>query len=276
MHRTRRPRSGAGPKLSGLAGGLLLPALLGSLGLTGTDAFSSAEARSHKRRERDVYECKPATQPSKEDLERANRYWDSGFIFYASKEYDKARSDFENAYNLTKSPDFLINLSKVCEKLSDYACAIKNLEAYLQECPGAPDAPTARQRLDDYRVAQAIKEGEKPPVKPVRLPPTPSLVLMGAGAALLITGAGLGGASIAASKDVSSASHQNQPFSVALQATEKRGRALESAAIALDVIGAIALGVGVAWTASWAYEQKNGLSLALAPTAGGFVLSGRY
>ncbi len=240
------------------------------------DLIPNVFARSYKRREREKYECRPAQAPSSTALEKARRLWESGMIYYDAKEYQKARDDFQTAYEISRLPDFLINLAQVCAKLEQHADAIKYLETYVQECPGAPDVPIARQRIDDLRIAQAIKEGEQPPPRPVLKPPRPALALLGSGAVLLIIGAGLGGAAIVAGKRVGDVSNQNMVFSVDLQNTERRGRAMEGAAIGLDVIGGLALGVGGIWALSWLYEQKTGMSLTLSPRASGLALLGRF
>ncbi len=241
-----------------------------------SDLLPDAQARSYKRREREKYECRPSQEPPNADLDKARRLWESGMIYYDSKEYQKARADFQIAYDLSHLPDFLINLAQVAAKLESYAEAIKYLDTYITECPGSPDVSIAIQRIEDLRVAQAIKEGEKPPPAPRRLPPKPALALIGSGAALLIVGAGLGGGAIVAGKQVGNPDNHNMLFSPDLQSTERRGKALEGAAIAFDVLGAAAMVTGLAWTASWYYEQKTGMSLALAPSLGGVVLSGGF
>lgn len=240
------------------------------------EGISTCEARHRMRRERERYECRPSQEAANADLDKARRLWESGMIYYDSKEYQKAKTEFQNAYDISHLPDFLINLAQTSAKLDQAADAIKFLETYVQECPGAPDAPLARQRIDDLRIAQAIKEGEKPPPTPLRLPPKPALALMGAGAGLLIIGAGLGGGAIAAGKQVGDPANHNMLFGTDLQNAERRGRALEGAAIAFDVLGALSLVTGVAWSASWLYEQKTGISLTLAPRFGGFALSGSF
>lgn len=197
-------------------------------------------------------------------------------IYYDAKEYGKARADFQVAYDLSHAPDFLINLAQVCAKLEQYPEAIKHLEAYIQECPGAPDVPMASQRIEELRVAQAIKEGEKPPPTRPRYPPPASLALIGTGAALLIIGAGLGGAAIVAGKNVGNSANNNMVFSPDLQMTERRGNALEAAAITIDVVGALTLATGSIWALSWLYEQKTGMSLAISPRPGGLVLTGGF
>lgn len=235
----------------------------------------NADARK-MRRERERYECRPSQEPANLDVEKAKRLWESGTIYYDSKEYQKAKTEFQNAYDISHLPDFLINLAQTSAKLDQKADAVKYLEMYVQECPGAPDAPLARQRIDDLRIAMAIQEGNKPPPAPLRLPPKPAMALLGSGAVLLIVGAGLGGGAIAAGQQVGNAANHNMVFNPDLQNAERRGRALESAAIAFDVLGALALVGGAAWSLSWVYEQKTGISLALAPRPGGFALSGRF
>jgi len=240
------------------------------------DLTPSSEARHRMRRERERYECRPSQEAANADLDKARRLWESGMIYYDTKDYQKAKSEFQNAYDISHLPDFLINLAQSSAKLDQPAEAIKYLETYVQECPGAPDAPLARQRIEDLRIAQAIKEGEKPPPAPLRLPPKPALALMGTGAGLLIIGAGLGAGAIVAGKQVGDPANHNTVFNIDLQNAERRGRALEGAAIAFDVLGALALVTGVAWTGSWLYEQKTGISLALSPRFGGFALTGSF
>lgn len=197
-------------------------------------------------------------------------------IYYDSKEYKKSRDDFQIAYDISHLPDFLINLAQVCAKLEQYADAIKYLENYIQECPGASDVPIARQRIDELRIAEAIKEGEKPPSTPWHLPPKPALALVGTGAALLIIGAGLGGGAIASAHKVGNSANQNLVFGADFQNAERQGKMLEGAAIAFDVLGGLVLFTGAVWTTTWFYEQKTGMSLSLSPRLGGFVLSGGF
>ncbi|MBP6608936.1 MAG: hypothetical protein KA258_05075, partial [Deltaproteobacteria bacterium] len=76
------------------------------------------------------------------------RFYDSGVIYWESKEWDRARSDFQNAYNLTKLPDFLLNLALVSEKQRKFNDSIGYLEAYIDNCPKAADLDKARQKVD--------------------------------------------------------------------------------------------------------------------------------
>ena len=64
-------------------------------------------------------------------------------IYYDTKDYQKAKSEFQNAYDISHLPDFLINLAQTSAKLDQ---PVMRLSILL--CPrmsGAPDAPLARQ-----------------------------------------------------------------------------------------------------------------------------------
>lgn len=251
-------------------------AAVGSL-LAGLLVAGDAEAGRGFRRQRARYECKQSNDIARSELDRARRYWESGMIYYDAKEYAKAHQEFLTAYEISKLPDFLINLAQTSSHMGKGPDAIKYLEDYVQECPGAPDAPMARQRIDELRIAQAIKEGEKPPPSPpLRLPPTPALVLLGAGAGFLIIGAGLGGGAIVASKEVGDASKHGLVFDTSLQSAERRGRALEGAAIGFDVIGGLTLLCGAAWVGAFYYQEKTGLQISLRPSPGGLALAGSF
>jgi tetratricopeptide (TPR) repeat protein len=235
-----------------------------------------AHARAYKRREREKYECRPSQEPASADIDKAQRLWESGMIYYDAKDYQKSRADFQSAYDISHLPDFLINLAQVTAKLELFNEAIKFLEAYIQECPGAPDVPLASQRIEELRIDQGMREGEKPRPKPVHLPPKGALALMGTGAVLLVVGLGLGGGAILAAHQVSNPANQNMFFSPALQQAEVQGQQLQNAGIACDVLGALALIPGAIWAGAWLYEQKTGMSLTLAPRMGGLVLTGGF
>lgn len=245
--------------------------------LIGVGWMGDAHARSYKRRERSMNECRSSVEPNQQDMDKARRYYESGILYYEDKQYQKARQEFQSAYDISHLPDFLINLYTVCVKLDQYKDAIKYLEDYIQECPNAPDVQAARQKLDDLKIAQAIKEsGEKPPPPKPVWPPKAALVLMGAGAGMLLIGASVGGGALTAAGEVSDPKNQGTAYTEGLKSAEGRGKALEATAITFDVIGALALGAGAIWTGAWYYERKTGFSLTAAPRPGGLVLFGSF
>jgi tetratricopeptide (TPR) repeat protein len=253
-----------------------LPALLGPSGPIGS--IGPAHARKYGRRVRSADECRVVSSPSTADSEKAKRYYESGVIYFDTKDYVHAREEFQKAWDISHDPEFLVNLSAVAAKQKQYADAIKYLEQYIDVCPNAPDTFSARQRVDDLRIASAIQDGEKPPQPPRRvLPPTPALALMGAGLGAIIIGAGLGGGALADSATIESKKNQNLYFDANLQSVAARGKALQSAAITFDVLGGLALAAGGIWTGVW-YTRRNdgGLTLSLAPLPGGMVVGGSF
>lgn len=252
---------------------------IGVAGLLLMGDAGNAEARRHKRRERRTDECKAPPVVSPADQEKAMRFYDSAVIYWESKEWNRARSDFQNAYNISKLPDFLINLALVSEKQRKFNDSIGYLEGYIDNCPNAPDLDKARQKIEDLRIAQAIEEGKNPPrtVK-ASLPPWPAIALMASGAGLLIAGVGLGGGAISKSHLISDPDNRTKLWSVDLQDIETAGQRMQTAAFTLDAIGVAALTAGVIWTGVYYAQGNTGLSLALAPRSGGgsaFIL-GRF
>jgi hypothetical protein len=82
--------------------------------------------------------------------------------------------------------------------------------------------------------------------------------LLGGGVALIVIGGGLGGGAVAAGRSVEAQARTlaGQPFSQALYATQERGKALAAAGAALDVLGALSLAGGAAWTGVWLYQRR--------------------
>ncbi len=254
-------------------GGSACWAVVFSLWATAGDV-APAEAR-RERRKRNNNECKTSYKPSEADSDKAKRYYESAVIYYDTKDYVKAREEFQKAHDISKEPEFLVNLSAVASKQKEYAAAVQYLEQYIDECPNAPDAFSARQRIDDLKIAQAIKEGDKQAQSKFHWPPTPALALMGGGLASIIIGAGLGGGALADSAQIENLKNQNMIFDAQLQGVASRGKALQGAAIFFDVIGAAALASGIIWTGVW-YQRRDGLSLSLAPQPGGLLVLGSF
>lgn len=253
----------------------LIVVALGSL-WSHTVPMSHVEARKYGHRVRAKDECKSPINPSVADGEKARRYYESAIIYYDTKEYAKAREEFQGAYDISKDPEFLVNLSAVAARQKQYQDAVKFLEKYIEECPNAPDTFAARSRVDDLRIAQAIQEGEKPPPKTVyRYPPKAALALMGAGLGGVLLGVGLGGGALAEARQIDSVNNQNRVFDSGLQAVDSRGTGLQGAGIFFDVVGGAALASGIIWTLVW-NQQRDGLTLTLAPRPGGLLVGGSF
>lgn len=182
-----------------------------------------------------------------EEEAAAQQHYQSGVAFFQAANYPAARAEFEAAYQLTHLPDFLYNLAKVAEKQARTDDEERYLKEYLATNPA--DASEVRARLE---VIQQAK-----PVSYPKLPPTPALALVGAGVGALIIGIACGGASLAAANTVADPANSGKPFTAELFNTQQTGMQLNSAAIALDVIGGAALAAGGAWIGYWLYQKHK-------------------
>lgn len=219
---------------------------------------------------------------SRRPLHLARRHYEQGVILYAAGDYAAARAAFETAYRLSLLPDLLFNLGRTCEKLGDRRAAADYLERFLQARPDAPDA--SQIRGDIARLQAGLSPRPSLVLSISRRPLHEPLALLGAGAALVILGAGLGGGALAAARDLEAADGMRAPFNQGLQDLQARGKALSSAAIAFDVIGALTCAAGAAWTAAVLITRHKDrdrpppvarlrFSPGLAPRAGGPGLS---
>src|SRR5262249_52230072 len=129
------------------------------------------------------------------------------------------------------------------------------LEQYLLTNP--KDAPAVRERLEQIR-NQHLAASSRPPV--------PAIGLLAGGGAALIIGIACGGAAIAAANTVAHANNNANPSTADLLNTQERGKQLNGAAIAFDVIGGAALAAGGAWLGYWLYKRQKAKHAAPAPT----------
>lgn len=234
--------------------------------------------------------CRAADLPA-DVLDAARRHYNSGAAFYSQGKYAEALVEFTASYRLSRLPDLLFNLGRVAEKMGQPGEAAAYFERYLHEKPDAPDRREVEAEVERLRSeARPPSVPQAPPVSPVpqappspppaprrtgpRLPPWPTLSLLGGGAALLVVGIGLGGGALATARQVESA----ERFDPAL---DSRGRSLQGAAIFFDVVGALALAGGAAWTTVWwlklRKEQAPSREALRVQAAGtGVVLYGRF
>lgn len=226
-----------------------------------------------------------APQPSPEEVEAAKKHFESGADFFQSGNYSAARLEFEASYALTKYPQLLFNLAKTEEKLGHIPEAIRYLEKYLASNPPDSDAEEVRTKLAALRQLPGASASPTPPALPPassqpppgKIPPIGALVLLGAGAGLLIVGIGLGGGALSAAGEFT-------PGSTVPYSRYAEGKALDAAGIAFDVIGGAALAAGVAWTGYWAYQRSKAskqpapppAAVSLAPVGLGLGITGRF
>lgn len=196
-------------------------------------------------------------EPTPDELDAAKRHFDSGRLFYDKGNYAAARAEFDAAYQLSHYPVLLYNLANTAEKQGEIPAAVRYYEEYLKTNPD--DADAVRTKLEAIRPAGATAPpAAETTAAPVgKIPPVPALALLGAGAGLLIVGIGLGAGALSAASSVGDTANSGMPFAGTWADTERRGQQLSSAAIALDVVGGLALGAGAAWTGYWLYQRKK-------------------
>src|SRR5688572_9599921 len=74
--------------------------------------------------------------------ELARRHFESGAAYFEQAEYEAALREFEKAYELSRRPQILRNISVVQERMGDIAGAIVSLDHYLESAPNDPDIET--------------------------------------------------------------------------------------------------------------------------------------
>ncbi|MCS6911740.1 MAG: tetratricopeptide repeat protein [Myxococcales bacterium] len=228
--------------------------------------------------------------PSKEDLEISRRHYQSGEAFFRAGNYEAARTAFEESYRLSRIPDHLINLAVVARKLGLYEDAIEYLQEYLRLRPECKDRQWVQSQIEKLKADLAEQTSQAPlpngrqedetedtmppaapaapsppppaPVAPSTLPAAPeapsppvppwgSLVLGTTGLAALGAGVGLGVTALFTAQEVDSLPRYNRML-------DERGRALEIAAITLDVLGSVALVAAGTWALIWHIRGRRG------------------
>jgi tetratricopeptide (TPR) repeat protein len=212
-------------------------------------------------------------QPNADEMRIAQQHYENGAQFFTAGNYPSARAEFEAAYQLTHLPDLLFNLAQVAQKQGRTADEERYLTEYLGYNP--KDSADVRKRLDQIKSER--------PAEVQRLHPA-AIGLVAGGAAALIIGIACGGAAISAASSVADSMNSGKPFTAELFATQERGKQLNSAAIAFDVIGAAALIGGGAWIGYWLYQRQKakkgapspGASAFLRPSGLGIALTGSF
>lgn len=236
----------------------------------------------------------PPREPTPEELAEAKHSFESGLRFYNAGNYEAARAQFEAAHKLSRFPSLLYNLGRTAEKQNQRREAIVYYEQYLATNP--PDAPDIALKLSALRKAEKGPEDAAQAATPSqtestaaapskwllgtqKLPPIPALALTGTGAAFLIIGIGCGAGALSASRQIEAAN--GQMYRGANADAAARGATLNRAAIAFDVLGALALAGGGAWIGYWFYlktKKPESLPLALrvSPGPGSLAIVGSY
>lgn len=231
---------------------LACAALCASLVIPSAAAFADEPAQS------------PVT-PAPQMSAVAQRHFDDAVAFYRAGNYDAAKVEFGAAYDLSRLPDLLHNLSLVAERQGRLTDAIALEERCLAEKgkdATEPEQDEARGRI--ARLRERLPSGTapttapKPPMAVPTLPtspadstatqkhrpPAPAVALVSVGAALVLGGVGCGAGALVTQGQVNAG---GPFFADEYDALLTRGRTLDRAAIGLGVVGGALVVSGAGW-----------------------------
>ena len=219
------------------------------------------------------------TTSQAQDLDLAAKHFDDGVRLYREGRYELARVEFEAAYAVSRAPDLLHNLSMVAERQGKLGEAI-DLEQRFYDAKRAElterEADETQGRLVRLR-AMLKGDASSAPATPAMTqaahpgrrsrPPAGSIGLITGGAGVLLGGIGCGIGALLTAKTINDGGTY---YASDYQAMVDRGRTLNSAAIALDVVGGVALAAGTVWAI--VYRVRSPEASALRPIAGSLAL----
>lgn len=145
----------------------------------------------------------PVARAAPRDL--FHQHYDRGVAAYKARDYARAITAFQAAYELRQLPRLLFNLAQAERQQGDAAAALVHYERYLRLDPDL--GPAERREVEEYiaKLRESTQPLPAPLVVPVAAPPpvapppprvkTPRRPRwrIGAGAAALVVGAGLAG-----------------------------------------------------------------------------------
>jgi tetratricopeptide (TPR) repeat protein len=263
-----------------------------------------------------------ASKVSKTDVERAHTVFLSGKSFLDEANYDKAISYFKDAYSIDCSVHGILPIiATAYERKGDKGEAIHALEEYLQRVPNASDHDVVEHRIRNLKdqlaqekpsatvvpvlpstaavapptatvpAATPIAEPTAAPTEPSAAPGPPTegghsvapWVIVGAGGALLVTGAvllGIGSGDVS-SADKACPGRTNCPNAVAAQGN--RGRGLDAAGVVVGIAGVAGVAGGLVWhfvdsksRTGASASRASHLVPVVAPGFAGAVLGGSF
>jgi tetratricopeptide (TPR) repeat protein len=103
--------------------------------------------------------------------EQARQHFVVGQEEYERGHYGEALRQFELGYALSPRPEFLLNFAQAHRKLGDYDRAIVECERFLATAPGAALASSAERLLGQLREEQAALRTRAPVESPPPPPP---------------------------------------------------------------------------------------------------------
>ncbi|MDC0745778.1 PEGA domain-containing protein [Polyangium mundeleinium] len=75
----------------------------------------------------------PKKQPTKEEMQEAQRRYQRGRELYEDNDFTAALVEIRRAYELAPSYKLLFDIGQICYQLPDYPCALRSFKQYLDE-----------------------------------------------------------------------------------------------------------------------------------------------
>jgi hypothetical protein len=108
--------------------------------------------------------CASAKAPSK--TAEAMKHYQAGVTHYKAAEYDDAVTEFQAAYELKPTPEWLFNLASAHRMAKHPEKALAYYERYLDEVPDAPNKVQVEQRIAEMKAMLAPPPPTPEPVRP--------------------------------------------------------------------------------------------------------------
>ncbi len=229
----------------------------------------------------------PEEQAALDD--EARQLFAAGETAYSNGRYDSALEYFTRAYDLSHRPMLLYNVGLSAELARHDERAVAAYRQFLTEVPDSPQQTRVQTRVRELEARLAAAALAVQPPQPDRVtddvpvasePPrassggdgTAGWVILGAGAALAITGAVLVGV---AASDASTV--ENAPMGSSWSSVEgaaSRAEPMSIAGIALLTVGIVGVGVGLAIALTAGGHDEPEVALRVGP--GSLALTGRF
>ena len=191
----------------------------------------------------------------------AQKHWELGEKLYQASNYPAALVEFQKAYKLAPRPGMLFNIARCHEVMGDLEEAVKHYERYIEGLPEAKNRGLVKTRITNLKATLASKEKTAPVSAPFKkeptavkqeVPPAPAprswkrtagWAGLGAGAALLATGALLG---VLAQEKADEYNDETSAGALYrdLREIESSGEALQAAQIATLIAGGVLFTAG--------------------------------
>jgi tetratricopeptide (TPR) repeat protein len=213
------------------------------------------------------------------DDSRARMHFDAGRSYYDDGAYEQALQEFRRAYDLSRRPAMLNNMAQCEERLGMWNEAAAHLEEFARTLPeGSEDRARVDRRVANLR-ARVAGRSEEPepsgpsqpagPTQPAGRPASdgllvPSIVLMGAGAAALITWGVLGGMALGEESSVANG------CGATMSCTPDEVRTMDDLALGADITMALGLALAATGAILLVVDPPRGASneVSVAPFVG--------